>query len=262
MRVDPQTPHDGAAAIRRLSTLTGLDQPALAALQAAVRRRRSVGPRFELLHEGRSIRERLLILRGWAARMRVLEDGRRQIMSFLLPGDLVGNCRHPCPVAVSVVATLTDVEFCAAPDAERLPCLAEAYAISGAMEEAYLLAQITRLGRLNAEERLTDLLLELLERLERCGLASHQSFDFPLTQEVLADMTGLTPVHVNRMIQLLRRQGAITLKGGRLTIAGAEMLARRIGRSPAIVTDRPPSRPGREHAGDERREDRHADADP
>jgi CRP-like cAMP-binding protein len=237
MRVNVQIPHDGAAAIRRLSMLADLDEMAVSVLQAATRRRRTAEPRAELLHESRPIRERLMILRGWAARTRMLEDGRRQIMSLLLPGDLIGNYDHGSPVAASMVTTLTDVEYCTVPGPDDLPQLEEVYAVSRAIDEAYLLAQITRLGRLNAEERLTDLLLELLERMELCGLAVDDSFDFPLTQEILADMTGLTPVHVNRMIQLLRRRDDIVLKSGRLSFGNPALLAARVGRSPVVVTE-------------------------
>jgi CRP-like cAMP-binding protein len=227
---------DGAVATRRLSALVPLEESALLALQAAARRGRLVEPRTELQREGAPVRERLLILRGWAARTRVLEDGRRQIMSFLLPGDLIGNCHHESPLAVAAAVSLTHVEACPAP--EGVAGLGEAYLLSSALEEAYLLAQITRLGRLNAEERLVDLLLELLERMQLCGLASNNGFDFPLTQEMIADMTGLTAVHVNRMLQLLRRQGDITLKAGHLAFENPAGLADRVGRSPVIVSER------------------------
>lgn len=237
MRPPGRTPYDGTAAIHRLSRLVELDEPAVDALRAAARRGRSVEPRVEILQEGWPIREALVILRGWAARTRVLEDGRRQIMSLLLPGDLIGNSHHESPLAVSMVTTLTDIEVCPAPEGFAL--LDEAYAVSRAMEEAYLLAQITRLGRLNAEERLVDILLELLERMQLAGLASRDGFDFPLTQEMLADMTGLTSVHVNRMLQLLRRQDDIILKGGRLTFNAVDRLADRVGRSPVVVSGLP-----------------------
>jgi CRP-like cAMP-binding protein len=226
---------ESAAAIRRLALLAPLDDVAVAALDDAAGRRRLVGARSELLREGLPIHERLLILSGWAARIRLLPDGRRQVMSLLLPGELIGNCHHRNPLAVSTVMALTDVDMCPAPPAEGAPLLGDAYALSAALEEAYLLAQITRLGRLNAEERLIDLLLELMERLSMSGLVSDEGFALPLTQDILADMTGLTPVHVNRMLQLLRSQGDILLKAGQLSFDDAQGLARRIGRSPVRV---------------------------
>lgn len=222
--------------IARLSRLSRLDAPALDALSLSVMRPRLVQPRRELLSEGEEIREQLLILDGWAARVRQLADGRRQIIHLLLPGDFVGLCSHDRPLAASTVVALTSVEVCVAPEPSCSPALARAVALSRAHEEAYLLAQITRLGRLNAYERIGDLLLELLERLEAAGRAAHGRFVLPLTQEVLADTLGLTSVHVDRTIQTMRRDGEIIWKGRSLVIANPAALGRQVGRAPVRVT--------------------------
>lgn len=223
-------------AILRLSRLAPLTTPDMAALTSALSERRELRAHRELLAEGREISAPRLIVSGWAARVRLLTDGRRQIMSLSLPGDLIGMCRQPRPLAVSTVVALTDVVHCPAPAAHSLPHLADAYAVSQALDEAYLLSQITRLGRLNAEERIGDLLLELHERLTLAGLTDRGGFNLPLTQEVLADALGLTSVHVNRMIQLMRREGDIEWKARRVILRDPEMLARRIGRMPPRVT--------------------------
>lgn len=224
-------------ALRRLGALTQLDEPALLALRSEVQRARVIKRNHSLMSEGVPITRRLLILEGWAARTRVFEDGRLQIMSFLLPGDLLGNCTHSNPVSISSVTTLTDVRYCLAPAPRVSPTLAEAYAASRAFEEAYLLAQIARLGRLTAEERLADLLLELLERLELCGLADQGRFDFPLTQNMLADATGLTVVHVNRMIGQLRRQDDLSWSDGTLCLNNPVELSRKLGRTPTQIAE-------------------------
>lgn len=224
------------AAIRRLSSLVVLDQESVAALARATNVQKNLPARGELLRDGKPIKTPLMILSGWAARVRQLEDGRRQIMSFLLPGDLIGNCRHIHPVAVSTVVSLTPLRYCAAPQLSASQALQEAFSISSALDEAYLLAQITRLGRLNAEERIVDLFLELHERLTLCGLAHHGRIQYPLTQEMLADATGLTQVHVNRTLQALRRRGDIALSAGSLTIVDPDALAERVGHTPTRVT--------------------------
>ena len=167
--------------------------------------------------------------------MRILADGRRQFLSFLLPGDLVGMCRHARPLAVSTVIAITPLKSCRAPDAEHLPALAHAYAVSQALEEAYLLAQITRLGRLTALERLGDVMLELRERLTLSGQVRNGAFEMPLTQEMLADVLGLTPVHVNRMLQQARGQGWLEWRARRVTIADPAALASTVGRGPVRV---------------------------
>lgn len=220
-----------APAVRRLAALHRLDERARELLDRAVERRRLFPARREVVREGQPVDGPLLILSGWAARVRHLHDGRRQLLSFLLPGDLIGNCRQRSAVSVSTVVTLTEAATCAAPPASASPALAEAYALSAAAEEAQLLQQIARLGRMSAEERLLDLLLEFRERLDQAGLAAPDGFALPLTQETLADATGLTSVHVNRMLQQLRRQGDIVLKGSGLTLRDVKHLCDRVGRA-------------------------------
>jgi CRP-like cAMP-binding protein len=89
---------------------------------------------------------------------------------------------------------------------------------------------------MTAQERICDLLLELIERMDLAGLVEGGSMAAPLTQETLADATGLTPVHVNRTLQLLRREGEIVWKGNTLLIADPVRLARSIGRTPLRVS--------------------------
>lgn len=227
---------DPGAAVRRLNTLVPLDDDATFALTDALTTARPIKPRRELIGEGHEIVEPMLILSGWAARVRFLADGRRQFLSFLLPGDVIGLGQQTRPVATATVIALTPVEVCSAPSSEKSPALAEAYALSRALDEAYLLANITRLGRLNAQERIGDLFLELLERLRMAGLESGNSFALPLTQEMIADALGLTSVHVNRMIQLFRREGDLTWKTGRLTLTDPAALARKINRQAVRVS--------------------------
>ena len=165
-----------------------------------------------------------------------MSDGRRQILSFLLPGDLIGYCRHSRPVAISNVLAVHELSICTAPSPQDFPALAEAYSISGALEESYLLAHITRLGRLSAQERIYDLLLELRQRLALAGLARGGSFELPLTQEMLADALGLTPVHINRTLQLARSSGDLQWTGRRVTLVHPNAMAERVGHGPARVT--------------------------
>jgi CRP-like cAMP-binding protein len=225
-----------AVAVHRLSKLAPLDESAIRALNKAGPRARIVPVHHELFGEGKAMGEPQLILSGWAARVRILPDGGRQILGLLLPGDLIGHCYQPHPVAVSAVVALTDLMICKAPPSENHETLRDAYAVSHAFDEAYLLAQITRLGRMNASDRLADLFLELLERLALAGLAPGYTFHHPLTQEMVADMTGLTTVHVNRTLRAMRRDNEANWSAGQLTLIDPAALAQRVGRSPTRVT--------------------------
>ncbi|WP_326522734.1 Crp/Fnr family transcriptional regulator [Sphingomonas sp.] len=225
-----------SAPLRRLSALTRLDPTARDALAAAIAEQRAISAQRELIREGAEIARPMLLVQGWAARARILPDGRRQFMSFVLPGDLIGECRQPRPIASSSVVTLTDTTICTPPPGAHFPTLAEAYAISGAVEEAYLLAHITRLGRMSAQERIADLFLELRERLDLAGLTNGDTYALPVTQETLADALGLTSVHVNRMLQELRRQGDLRWQQGQVQLLHSDRLADRLGRMPVKVS--------------------------
>ena len=210
-----------APAIARLSALAPLDGADLHVLEAAAVTTRRLGSRRELLREGETLVRPILVLSGWAAQVRELSDGRRQLIGVVLPGELVGALACEGAVAATAVITLSDVLLCRPPHRSDLATgsgLLAAYEASGALAEQHLLAQITRLGRLNAYERTADLLLELHDRLALSGLAGGGRLPLPLTQEMLADLLGLTSVHVNRTLQQLRREGNITLAGGRAVI--------------------------------------------
>ncbi|WP_230482769.1 Crp/Fnr family transcriptional regulator [Sphingomonas sp. Leaf21] len=224
------------AAIRRLSALTPLAQPDLAMLARAADDARTYPVRHSFLTLGRPVAEPLLVLQGWAARVRVLPDGRRQFMSFYLPGEVIGATHHAMPIASATVVALTECVVCPAPAAAPGSALAQAYAIGAALDEAYLLGHVVQLGRLNAQERIGDFLLEIYERLSLAGLTVGGSFEMPLTQEMLADALGLTPVHVNRMIQQARRDGELMWKSGRVLLRDPERTARTIGRFSPQVT--------------------------
>lgn len=214
-------------AFARLSALARPHDSRLSPLESGLARPQRIAARAELFSEGDPIPQPILLLSGWAARVRRLADGRRQILGLLLPGDLIGIARRHDPVAISNIVALTDLAICPAPCQDDLEDvgLSKAYDRSRSLEEHYLLAQIVRLGRLSAYERIADLLLELWERLKLAGLATTSRFPVPLTQDLLADTLGLTNVHVNRTLQALRREGVLTLEAGMATLHDTAALA-------------------------------------
>ena len=179
-----------------------------------------------------------LIVSGWACYQRVLPDGRRQIFGFILPGDLTGVFAEPNALRLADASAVTGLETLGASalqraltsEADRYPGLALALIRMAAAEEARLLDQIMRLGRQTAYERVAHLLLELQERMQAAGLADGMRFALPLTQETLADALGLSIVHLNRILQQLRRERIIELKGGTVTLVDPGYLA--------VVSDR------------------------
>ncbi|CAN7425323.1 Crp/Fnr family transcriptional regulator [Phenylobacterium sp. LjRoot219] len=171
-----------------------------------------------------------LVVSGWAAQARVLSDRRRQIGRLLLPGDVAGLSHLGGGARLGLLA-LTEVVVAdfnlvrAAVEAGKSRGLARAWAELQRAEQAGALQQIMRLGRFTAFERTGDLLLELYERLVAAGLAHDRSMPMPLTQEVLADCLGLSIVHLNRMVQLLRRNQLIASEPRRISFLDLERLA-------------------------------------
>ncbi len=173
------------------------------------------------------------LIQGWASRLRMLPDGRRQIFHLVLPGDLIGSCLRPHQPAAAATVALTRVETASAAGLAAIlgaappqagSSLAAACAALERHGESLLLDQITRLGRQTAYERTAHLLLEIWERLAVVGLAEDNTFPWPLRQDTLADLLGLSVVHVNRTLQQLRRDGVIELRGGVAVLLHPERL--------------------------------------
>lgn len=173
------------------------------------------GERPEVVH---------LVLDGLACRYKVLEDGRRQIVGFMVPGDtcdthvsLLRCMDHSIATLCSGrIATLRGNEL-ARITAER-PALAQLLWISALVDQAILREWLVNVGRRDAFERVSHLLWELFLRYATVGRINGDTFSLPLTQQELADALGLSAVHVNRTIQRLKNEGLIEIAGGRLTI--------------------------------------------
>jgi CRP-like cAMP-binding protein len=179
---------------------------------------RAVRPGYEIITEGRRCPGLFLITDGIAIRYRILRDGQRQILNFLLPGDFAGvtSCRFEN--ALYSVKTLTDAALSPIPLSKLVglldsqPLLAAKLFWSFASESAILAEHLIAVGRRSATERVAHLLLELLTRLQLVGLADERSYHLPLTQEMIGDALGLSIPYVNRVLQQLRQDGLVTIK--------------------------------------------------
>jgi CRP-like cAMP-binding protein len=177
-----------------------------------------------LAREGDAAPAVLIILEGWARGYKTTSSGDRQITEFLLPGDAVAPlCDGNRHMDYSIDA-VTPVRF-AAIDQLRLQRVTEAWpsfmagvAQQQAFRQALLREWLLNIGRRSARERIASLMCEVFLRLRRSGIGEANSCPFPLTQVDIADAVGLTPVHVNRTLQQLRRSGMIKQDKGRLTI--------------------------------------------
>jgi CRP-like cAMP-binding protein len=215
-----------SALISRLRSLAPISEADIAFLMRTLGLVERYATGTELLREGEIIAGPRYILDGWALRTRYLSDGRRQIFGFVLPGDAIGLCEREQPLALTNVVSCTPLALCDATGVRsaclgidpNFPQINRAHQRAAALDEAYLLHQIIRIGRQTAYERLVHLILELHSRCYSAGLGNETSFDLPLTQEILADCLGLSIVHINRTLQTLRREQLIEQRSSLFTL--------------------------------------------
>jgi CRP-like cAMP-binding protein len=192
---------------------------------------RTYHPGAELCARGSVLEGPQLVASGFVALARLLTDGRRQIVALRLPGDILGEAGGPQTCALLALTQVQTVDAepvlaALADPSPRFDPLRESWAADRRDQESRTFDHVLRLGRLSAYERTAHFLLEIHERQLKVGLANPASFHMPLTQEVLADILGLSIVHVNRTLQQLRREGLINYRSGQVTLLDRDRLAK------------------------------------
>lgn len=213
MALENMSPLPGLARkLARLATLDGEDVRRIMALPAQleqVRRCRA------LVREGDVPERCCLLVRGYAARYKEAATGTRQIVAFHLAGDLLDIEHLMLARADHSVETITAATVAWIGKSELLRLATERPNVGKALWRDCLIdASIFRewlfnVGRRDAKSRVAHLICEFVVRCEAAGLGSRHRFELPFTQLQIADATGLTPVHVNRMLKELDRDGAI-----------------------------------------------------
>jgi CRP-like cAMP-binding protein len=168
---------------------------------------------------------------GWLFRYKILRNGRRQILNFILPGEIFGLQACLYKPSLYSVATITDVSLSAISASmldnifEQSPAASKALFWAAVCESAVLGEHLIDAARRSAYERISHFVLELFARLSRAGLTNERSFYMPLTQELIGDALGLTTIHVNRTIRSLRQDKLIEINGKSVTILDFEALS-------------------------------------
>ena len=198
--------------LARVVDLTASDVAALGRLGGAPKRCRAG---TTLIEAGRRMGAAVLVNEGWAFRHRTLRDGRRQVMDFVLPGDICDPTVFVTPRADFSMQAITDLSYSVIQSEDvlelvnRSPRIGAAFWWAEAHEEAITRAHLVAIGRLSAAERMAYLFWELWTRLRAVNLASGDGFELPATQELIADAAGLSFVHVSRTLRQLQRDGLI-----------------------------------------------------
>ncbi|UQR59991.1 Crp/Fnr family transcriptional regulator [Bradyrhizobium sp. C-145] len=218
-------------AARRLNALRPLSAEARAALDyAMLEGLQRAGSGEDLISEGDPVDSVRVVLSGWLCRYKTLEDGRRQIVNFIFPGESCDAHAYLLAVMDHSIATLTPVVYAEIKRArfESLIAgdrsLAEAFWCESLVNNAIQREWAINLGRRVALERVAHLFCEIFERLRPVGMIEGNSCIMPVTQMDLADATGLSVVHLNRTAQELRASGLIVLRERTLTINDLDAL--------------------------------------
>ncbi|MBV8687052.1 MAG: Crp/Fnr family transcriptional regulator [Alphaproteobacteria bacterium] len=201
-----------ASKLERLASLTDRDRSLIRSLPFSLR---PVPAAHHIVREGKAAPDCCLLVSGFACRHKLAANGGRQIVSFHLAGDMLDLQHLLLEVADHNVQTITEAEVAWIPKVELRRVARESPAIADALwrdtliEASIFREWVLNVGRRDARSRIAHMLCEFAARCETAGLGSAESFELPMTQEQIADATGLTSVHVNRMLRALQEAGAI-----------------------------------------------------
>jgi CRP-like cAMP-binding protein len=232
--------------LRLRSVLTSEEQEAILDLTGQTRSFRS---NQDIVSPGERVEHACLITSGLAGRFDQMLDGERQVTSFYIAGDMCDLHSVVAPRASWSITALSSVTASLVPHRQlrelciRYPGVAVAFWRDGTADGSVFAKWIGNLGRKNAKARIGHLFCEMGLRSETAGLGTKTSFELSLTQKRLGDAAGLTAVHVNRVLQEMRREGLLQFNAGQVTIPDWNALASLAEFDPAyLLLEGPPHR--------------------
>jgi CRP-like cAMP-binding protein len=212
--------------------LTQADREALLGLPFT---QRTFEPGKFLIREGNSATNSALIVSGLSYRHKSTVDGDRQILSFHVPGDFIDLEGSLLSVADHNVQALTRCELALVPTGAvrqlmtNHPLLAQAMWVDTLIDASIFREWIVNVGQRDARARIAHILCEFACRLRLAGMSGAHGYELPVTQEHLADATGLTTVHVSRTLMTLEREGLVRRQKRFISIPDWEKLKQAAG---------------------------------
>ncbi|MCB1947385.1 Crp/Fnr family transcriptional regulator [Nitrosomonas sp.] len=182
--------------------------------------------------EAKSTQEQIFfVLNGWAIKYKMLENGDRQIVNFVLPGDIIGMFSPIFSFSEHTVESISPMQlgnFQASRLVEvfrQVPKLAFVLAWMAGQDERILEEQIVRIGRRNSSKRMAHLMIELYRRMRLSGYAREEAVTLPVNQLLLSDALGLSHIHAHRIFRELEKNALIQRLSGRIILLNLPVLA-------------------------------------
>lgn len=210
--------------IAKLQGFADLNDDDIRALVGATAHARQVPKKTDLIREGDRPGPVFVMLEGWACRYKILPNGTRQILAFLMPGDacdlhvgLLAEMDHSIQTLIpSNVATIGKAEMEVMMENHR--GVARAMYTAQLVDAGTMRAWITSMGRRTSAERVAHLMCELYLRANNIAQANNSEISLPLSQILLSDALGMTPVHLNRILKEFRQKDIMRLEHRNLVI--------------------------------------------
>lgn len=226
---------------RKMTSLNGLADALVRDVKALARDRVEISANRPLVKENERCPQLYLVESGWVFKSRGLASGRRQIVNYALPGDIL--CADSLLFKSSgfdlTARTSVSVIRIEAPQGselfERHPGLAAAIAWTMGQEDSILAERVVSLGRRDSLEKLAHALCELEARLSAIGLMRGKTIELPLNQEDFADILGISVIHVNRTFRRLSEEKTAEYRKGAIDLLARDRLAEISGFDPAYL---------------------------
>ena len=208
---------------RKLSAFVAFSKAELDVLERLHQRRCAFVAGRDMVHQGQSNQAAYILSSGWVCSYKIQADGTRQIVDFQVPGDFLGLRSVLLRTSDHGFEPIVDIEAAEVMTSELLEAFAQAPRLATAIlwaasrDEAMVVEHLVGIGRRDANARMAHFLLELGSRLALVDMGSKKGYDCPLTQYHLADVLGLSAVHVNRVLRQLRENGLLTFRDGHVT---------------------------------------------
>lgn len=218
-----------AERLERYLPLSANEKHALAMLE---NEQRDLSRGTTLLRENDPAAEMYILRQGWMMSYLILDDGSRQILRLHFPGDMIATAGTAFRESPETLVTITEATVCPF-EAQALravfeehPRLAALFFLVAQAEQVSLTDRLASLGRTSAKARIAALLMDILTRLRFYNRNISNVISLRLTQEEIGDATGLTAVHVNRMIRALVEDGMIARSNGNIVVLDEKGLSR------------------------------------